>query len=51
VLFEGRSMEAWVLVVHFAMLPDKVERVLWLEGLARNIVTATAIVVGEENWD
>jgi hypothetical protein len=51
VLLEGRNMEAWVLVAHFAMLPAKVEGILWLEGLATNTITATAIVIGKENWD
>jgi hypothetical protein len=51
VLLEGRNMEAWVLVAHFAILPAKVEGILWLEGLATNIITATAIVIGKENWD
>jgi hypothetical protein len=51
VLLEGRNMEAWVLVAHFAILPAKVEGILWLEGLATNTITATAIVIGKENWD
>jgi hypothetical protein len=51
VLLEIRSMEAWVIVAHFAMLPAKVEGIFWREGSATNIITAVAIFVGEENWN
>jgi hypothetical protein len=50
-LLENKSMEAWVLVAHFAMLPAKVEGILWLDGLATNIITTAALVIGEKNWE
>ncbi|KAJ4360130.1 uncharacterized protein N0V89_000690 [Didymosphaeria variabile] len=44
---EARQPEAWVLLAHYAILPDKVEDVFWLKDLAPNIVSAAALVLGE----
>jgi hypothetical protein len=50
-LLEQRRMEAWVLVAHYAMLPAKATDNPWLDGFATNIVTAAALVIGEEEWE
>lgn len=49
-LLEQKCMEAWVIVAHFAILLAKARDVLWLEGLPENIITAAALVIGEEHW-
>tara|TARA_R110002003_G_scaffold244_1_gene17406 strand:- start:10626 stop:11642 length:1017 start_codon:yes stop_codon:yes gene_type:complete len=49
-LLDQRRMEAWVLMAHFAILFNKAKFSLWLEGFAVNIVTTSALVIGEENW-
>ena len=49
-LLEQQHVEAWVLIAHFAMLPPKAKGVLWLDGLSMNIITTSALVIGEENW-
>lgn len=44
-------MEAWVLMAHYAMLPAKATSNPWLDGFATNIVSTTALVIGEEHWE
>jgi hypothetical protein len=50
-LLEDECMEAWVLVAHFAMLPAKIEGIVWLDGFATNTIKSAALVIGEENWN
>lgn len=50
-LLEQQCVEAWVLVAHYAMLPQKATHILWLDGWANNLITTTALVIGECNWD
>lgn len=50
-LLEQRSVEAWVILAHYAMLPQKVTDILWLDGWGTSIVTTAALVVGECNWE
>jgi hypothetical protein len=49
-LLEQRRMEAWVLVAHYALQPAKATTIPWLNGLATNLITTSALVIGEENW-
>ncbi|KAH8731643.1 hypothetical protein GQ44DRAFT_604846 [Phaeosphaeriaceae sp. PMI808] len=49
-LIEQRRMECWVLLAHYAILPSKATTNPWLGGFATNIVTTSALVIGEENW-
>jgi hypothetical protein len=51
VLLEQRRMEAWVLMAHYALQPAKATSNLWLNGFATNLVTASALVICEENWE
>jgi hypothetical protein len=44
-------MEAWVLMAHFALLPAKATTNPWLDGFATNIVTTSALVMADEDWD
>ncbi|KAF1980097.1 hypothetical protein BU23DRAFT_444973, partial [Bimuria novae-zelandiae CBS 107.79] len=46
-LVEVQSPEAWVLLAHYAMLPAKVEHVFWIEDFGPNLITAAALVLGE----
>lgn len=50
-LLEHRRMEAWVLLAHYALLPAKAIHNPWLDGVAVNMVTTSALVIGEENWE
>lgn len=50
-LLEQRSVEAWVLIAHYAILPAKIKGILWLDGFASNLLTTAALVIGEHNWD
>jgi hypothetical protein len=50
VLLEQRRMEAWVLMAHYALQPAKATSNPWLNGFAANLVTTSALVIGEENW-
>jgi hypothetical protein len=50
-MLDQRRMEAWVLMAHFAILPNKARFSPWLDGFAVNMVTTSALVIGEENWN
>jgi hypothetical protein len=50
VLLEQRVVEAWVILAHYAILPARAKGVWWLEKFPENIISAAAVVVGEENW-
>ncbi|KAH7080877.1 hypothetical protein FB567DRAFT_448973 [Paraphoma chrysanthemicola] len=50
-MLDQRRMEAWVLMAHYAILPNKAQFSPWLDGFAVNMVTTSALVIGEENWD
>jgi peptide alpha-N-acetyltransferase len=45
---EAQYPHALVLLAHYAILPGRVRDVWWLEGLGADIVTAIALVLGEE---
>ncbi|KAF1911820.1 hypothetical protein BDU57DRAFT_560192 [Ampelomyces quisqualis] len=45
---EAQDPHALVLLAHYAILPGRVRNVWWLEGLGADIVTAIALVLGEE---
>jgi hypothetical protein len=45
---EAQDPHALVLLAHYAILPGRVRDVWWLEGLGADIVTAIALVLGEE---
>lgn len=47
---EQRRMEPWVIVAHFAVLPSTIEGPFWIDGMGQNILSAAAIVIGEDNW-
>ncbi|KAF1844134.1 uncharacterized protein K460DRAFT_379131 [Cucurbitaria berberidis CBS 394.84] len=49
-LLEQRCMEAWVLIAHYAILLSRVTGVMWLDGLAANLIATAALVIGEDNW-
>jgi hypothetical protein len=50
-LLEQQRMEAWVLMAHYALQPAKATANPWLNGFATNLVTTSAFVIGEENWE
>jgi hypothetical protein len=50
-LLEQQRMEAWVLMAHYALQPAKAIANPWLNGFATNIVTTSALLIGEENWE
>ncbi|KAF2442907.1 hypothetical protein P171DRAFT_433280 [Karstenula rhodostoma CBS 690.94] len=47
-LMEARNPEAWVILAHYAILPAKVEFVFWIKDFAPNLVSAAALVLGEQ---
>jgi hypothetical protein len=50
-LLEQQRMEAWVLMAHYALQPARAIANPWLNRFATNIVTTSALLIGEENWE
>ena len=50
-LLEQQSVEAWVLVAHYAILQAEVKGLWWLDGSAVNILVTAALVIGTNNWE
>lgn len=50
-LLEQQSIEAWVLVAHYAILQAEVKGLWWLDGSAVNILVTAALVIGTNNWE
>lgn len=49
-LVEKRDRNALVILAHFAILPGRVRKVWWLEGLGADFVTAIAMQLGRDQW-
>jgi hypothetical protein len=49
-LLEQRIPEAWVLLAHFAMLPARVNEIVWLESFPSTMVSTAALILGEDKW-
>jgi hypothetical protein len=47
-LIENQRPEALAILAHYAILPGRIRGVWWIEGWGMNLVTAAALVLGEE---
>ncbi|KAL5120262.1 hypothetical protein ACEQ8H_001820 [Pleosporales sp. CAS-2024a] len=47
---EAKDQDALVLLAHYAVLPGRVRNVWWLQGFGADIVSAIALVLGEDRW-
>ncbi|KAF2642072.1 hypothetical protein P280DRAFT_292031 [Massarina eburnea CBS 473.64] len=50
-LLVQKKPEAWVIIAHYAILPSKIPAIWWVDDFAPSLVSAAALVIGEEMWD